>query len=88
MEKLACVSVWSISKPLPAKPKTYADALYMQKPAIEKTMKKLACQLVNFCVHKRTNCLNSVYDMLRIEIESAVACKEMIENDVKFDGEE
>eukprot|EP00957_Ditylum_brightwellii_P112061 8544965-Ditylum_brightwellii.AAC.1 len=34
--KNATVSIWSLSKPCPDKPKTYAQALMMKKPDVEK----------------------------------------------------
>jgi hypothetical protein len=84
LEKEACVSVWSVSNPLPKNPKTYADALYIQKPAIEKTMKKLARQLVYVGAYDKSSRLLSVHDILGIEMKSAAECKKKLEGGIEF----
>eukprot|EP00957_Ditylum_brightwellii_P198892 15159668-Ditylum_brightwellii.AAC.1 len=44
--KRSSVLIWSCSKLHPTKPKTYVEALMMQKPQVEKIMKTLANHVV------------------------------------------
>eukprot|EP00957_Ditylum_brightwellii_P093078 7087009-Ditylum_brightwellii.AAC.1 len=43
--KRATVSMWSIAKPFPDKPRSFAKAVMRQRPKIEKAIKQLATQL-------------------------------------------
>ena len=77
--KNATVSIWSLSKPHPDKPKTYAQALMMQKPDVEKVMKMFAKMVIKSGGWKNDARVNSVLDMFYEEMEHAALMRSLMD---------
>ena len=77
--KNATVLIWSLSKPHPDKPKTYAQALIMQTPDVEKVMKMFAKMVIKSGGWKNDARINSVLDMFYDEMEHAAQMQSLMD---------
>ena len=83
LHRNATVSVWNIANLHPLKPRTFAEAVVMQKPLFEKELKLMVKKIVKMGINKNDDRLNSFLDLLALEVEHAQIINEY-DHEVKY----
>jgi hypothetical protein len=85
-EKATSVSVWSCSKHHPPNPTNFMEAVFMQKPSVEKLAKKLAKELSILGATKKKSRMESIVKRIDEEILEADRIRmEIGENSIKYE---
>eukprot|EP00957_Ditylum_brightwellii_P101330 7721858-Ditylum_brightwellii.AAC.1 len=85
--KKATVSVWSVTERHSPTPVTFAQALVVQKPNVDKLIMMLAKKILLYGGTKSGTCLHGILDHIKDEIVRADnICKSISEESVQFDG--